>query len=141
MKNSLHYFKIRIINDENFENKIAAGLSKILEQADEKNIAVEDFNDYEVLYMFIEDTKISKLENLFESNEILLESRDVTDDTLMAVNQGSDFINTFKDPSYKKMLESFLRNYLTTDMILDKILERGIESLTDLDREILENEN
>jgi hypothetical protein len=110
----------------------------ILEKNDEDGIAVESFDEYEVLYIFLNKEKIEKLEKLFARKRILLESRDMTEDTLRAVECGSEFTETFQDASYKKMLETFLRNYLTVDMILDKISEKGIESLTDLDKEILE---
>lgn len=136
--NSLHFFKIKNIPEAVFENSIVPGMMRILDQNDNENIAVESFDNYEVIYTFLGQEKTEKLEKFLQNVKILLESRDITEDALKSAENGSDFVETFKDESYKKMLESFLRDYLTVDMILDKINDRGMESLTNLDREILE---
>jgi hypothetical protein len=55
----------------------------------------------------------------------------------MSREKSEDFNKMFKDESYKNLLNNFLKSNLTPDMILDKINEQGISSLTELDKEIL----
>ena len=55
----------------------------------------------------------------------------------MAREKGGEFIKTFKDENYRKVLERFLEKNLSVDMILDKINEQGIQSLSEIDKGIL----
>jgi hypothetical protein len=44
---------------------------------------------------------------------------------------------TFDDDEFKELANEYIRENLTSDMVLDKINMKGIKSLTDIDKEVL----
>ena len=131
------YFKIAQVKDEQIQKSILFETADILEDGDDQLIAVEDFGDFEVIYSFLPFYKAERFLALLEKFNILIDYKDVTEDVLMAREKGREFIGTFQDDTYKRVLERFSEDTLTVDMVLDKINEQGIDSLTDLDREVL----
>lgn len=131
------YFKISQVKEEQKQKSILFETAEILEDGDDQLIAVEDFVDFEVIYSFLPFYKAEKFLSLLEKFNILIDYKDITEDVLMARERGNEFIETFKEDSYKKILRRFIENNLTIDMVLDKINEQGIESLTEIDRETL----
>lgn len=93
---------------------------------------------YEILYTFFEKTKVIELENLFSTYNVLIESRDLTDKILSCDYQDTEFLEVFSDSIHQKMLRNFIIQNLDTDRILDKISKFGIDSLTDIEKEILD---
>jgi hypothetical protein len=108
-----------------------------LDEEDENLMAVEDFKEFEVIYSFLPPYKSERFKNLLEKFGILIDHKDITEDILMAREKGGEFIKTFKDENYRKVLERFLEKNLSVDMILDKINEQGIQSLSEIDKSIL----
>lgn len=134
--NCVHYFKLKVENpnDEIFFFK---SLAEIID--DESLVAVGDFMTYEILYTFFEKTKVIELENLFSTYNVLIESRDLTDKILSCDYQDTEFLEVFSDSIHQKMLRNFIIQNLDTDRILDKISKFGIDSLTEIEKEILDN--
>ena len=136
---SIIYFKAKNIKDEARIKSIEFEIFSILDEGDDKLIAVEDFGDFDVIYSFLPEYKAHKFMNVLEKFGVLIESGDITEDVLMARKIGKEFTKTFKDPNFREILERFIEKNLTIDLILDKINEQGIGSLNELDKKILED--
>lgn len=136
---SIIYFKAKNIKDEARIKSIEFEIFSILDEEDDKLIAVEDFGDFDVIYSFLPEYKTQKFMNILEKFGVLIESGDITEDVLMARKIGKEFTKTFEDQSFREILERFIEKNLTIDLILDKINEQGIESLNEIDKKILED--
>ena len=136
---SIIYFKVKNIKDENLIKSIQLEIFSILDEGDENLVAVEDFGDFDVLYLFLEEYKIQKFMNILDKFRVLLETGDITEDVLMARKMGKEFTETFEMESFRKILERFIEKNLTIDLVLDKINEQGIGSLNEIDKKILED--
>jgi len=136
---SIIYFKVKNIKDENLIKSIQLEIFSILDEGDENLVAVEDFGDFDVLYLFLEEYKIQKFMNILDKFGVLLETGDITEDVLMARKMGKEFTETFEMESFRKILERFIEKNLTIDLVLDKINEQGIGSLNEIDKKILED--
>ena len=134
---SIIYFKISQVKDDQIQKSILFESSSILDEGDEKLMAVEDFKEFEVIYSFLPLYKSENFARILEKFGILIEYKDISEDVLMAREKGSEFVDTFQDENYRKVLEKFMEKNLTVDMILDKINDQGMESLSEIDREIL----
>ncbi len=90
-------------------------------------------------YTFLPQHKIEKIVNEFNTIKVLFSFKDITEEVLMGVqNNNPIFAKTFEDMQHKQLLYSFLKQNQTIDNILDKIKILGIDSLTEIDKEILE---
>lgn len=136
---SIIYFKAKNIKDEARIKSIEFEIFSILDEEDDKLIAVEDFGDFDVIYSFLPEYKTQKFMNILEKFGVLIESGDITEDVLMARKIGKEFTKTFEDQSFREILERFIEKNLTIDLILDKINEQGIGSLNEIDKKILED--
>lgn len=137
----VNYFKIKNIDEKSEQRmEIEKALFNFMDEADGDLMIFEENGDIEEVYTFLDQEKTSKFEQVIDSFDCLLESRDITEDILMNRDPKTTISKEiFEDPASKKLIDSFLRDHLTKDMILDKILEQGPESLTDLDKEILQS--
>lgn len=92
------------------------------------------------LFGIMADSYKERLENFFQKYSIPYSVKDMTKDVFFdnsinvsyTDNSGVDISNKIKE-----FIFNFKTNYITQDDVLDKILEKGIESLTDFDRQIL----
>ena len=90
-------------------------------------------------YTFLPQHKIEKIVNEFKAIKVLFSFKDITEEVLMGVqNNNPLFAKTFADMQHKQLLNSFLKQNQTIDNILDKIKILGMNSLTEIDKEILE---
>lgn len=134
---SVNFFRIDNVPLE-MEEGIQRGIAEILEENDDKLVAVESWSTGDVLFTFLPEYKVKNLQTLFSSYGVLSEFRDVTDDILLCHEKGEEFQAIFANKDYSELLTSFLRRNLTVNLILEKISEQGVSSITGLDREILE---
>ena len=139
MNNSINFFKINPAPEGTDENLILDGLIEILDPEDDKLVATQDWNGQDVMFVFLPEYKVSKLVEHFKKYGVLATHRNVTEDILMARVKSEDFEKVFEEETYRNLLTNFLKSNLTPDMILDKISEQGISSITELDKAILEN--
>jgi len=133
---SINFFKLSPLSPQK-EQEVFSKLGNILNEDDHKYIAVQDWNGNDIMFSFLPEYKVNQLILLFKEYNVLDTHRNITDDVLMSREKSEDFNKMFKDESYKNLLNNFLKSNLTPDMILDKINEQGISSLTELDKEIL----
>jgi hypothetical protein len=140
MTNKIYYFvipnpiepKIVITMTEVFANNLKPSDADLLCFAhSQKN--EDDF------YTFLPQNKVEKIVNEFKALKVLFSFKDITEEVLMGVqNNNPLFAKTFEDMQHKQLLNSFLKQNQTIDNILDKIKILGINSLTEIDKEILE---
>lgn len=140
MTNKIYYFaipnpiepEIVITMTEVFANNLKPSDSDLLCFAhSQKN--EDDF------YTFLPQNKVEKIVNEFKALKVLFSFKDITEEVLMGVqNNNPLFAKTFEDMQHKQLLNSFLKQNQTIDNILDKIKILGINSLTEIDKEILE---
>jgi hypothetical protein len=130
-----HYFKI-ISKEEDHSQDFYESLTEILE-GDNSLIAVNEFSTYEIMYTFLEKEKVLQLKNLFEFHEILIEDQEITEDVIKSTIDNEEFEETFSDSDYLEILENFILMNLTIDDVLDKISEKGYDSLNYVEKKFL----
>jgi len=100
-------------------------------------MATVNRDDNDVFVCTFEPDKIKILENLLFENGVLLESKDISDDTL-----NFDYCDELKlivNDNYdnKFIVERFIVRNLDLDKVLDKICDNGMESLHPIERKFL----
>lgn len=100
--------------------------------------------DTEVSFVFNTEYKTNKLIELFKKYNVFIASTDITDLILLDDLKTHDLFNSiFNDKNIDTnalpLLNNFIKNNTTSDIILDKILKHGINNITELDKYILEN--
>lgn len=94
----------------------------------------------ECMYALLDTTLIERLNNLYKKYAIKFEVIDLTKEVIF-----DNYIKIkYKDSKNRDvkndiiyLIKEFKSNWVTKDDILDKILEKGIDSLSDTDLEIL----
>lgn len=94
----------------------------------------------ECMYALLDTTLIERLNNLYKKYAIKFEVIDLTKEVIF-----DNYIKMkYKDSKNRDvkndiiyLIKEFKSNWVTKDDILDKILEKGIDSLSDTDLEIL----
>lgn len=96
---------------------------------------------YEHIYLFLNAYEVSGLINLFLENGVTIYSKsDVTDKIIEIINKNKidEFKSNFgSDYDFDELIKEFSINHITTDMVLEKITNLGISSLTKTDYIIL----
>lgn len=99
-----------------------------------------DEGNFECMFAILDNHLVSKLAEIFERYGLKFEITDITKIIIFDDKIKIDFKNTYdisvKD-DIKKLIKEFKSNWITKDDILDKILERGLDSLTKEDYKIL----
>ena len=138
---TLSYIKVKKVNCINVDALIYDKLSSIFEPNEGNKFIIKEFGNFEVIFTFLPTYKITKLVLFLSKIGILIEHIDITSDALMSSMRNKrkhyEFVKTFEDESAKKELNEFLENNLSIDNILDKIIIKGVDSLTDIDKKIL----
>lgn len=159
-----YYIKTKEIKDpilkECIEDGILEIFKKVFDVEDTKFIVFGnekyDGSGYDFLYLFVEEFKTKQIINFLSENNVLDVAEDVTNDIKTSkIYDNNDFSKVYfgypesKDireelgdkytEEFKYIFDNFILDNLTPDDILDKINERGIESLTDIDKKILES--
>lgn len=101
-----------------------------------------DDNDLECMFCVIDDYHLSKLSECYKGFSINFEFVDLTKEVFYDIPFRITYKNQFKKPIVSRvinLISEFKFNYTDTDIVLDKINERGIDSLTDFDKNILES--
>lgn len=110
-----------------------------------KNLKVVEFTDErrkESLFAVLSESDLKKIENLYLKYDINYTVKDLTKEVLFDI----PFNTRYKD-SYmrnvslkiKNLIKYYKKNWTTSDVVLDKILELGIDSLTDFDYSVLKS--
>jgi hypothetical protein len=106
-----------------------------------------DFVEYtnddkkECMFCVIDDYSLSKLKECYEKFNITYQFEDLTKEVFFDVRFKTTFKNQYgfsaKD-KIQKLMKTFKNDYTTADIVLDKILEKGVDSLTKFDLSVLQ---
>ena len=103
---------------------------------------VEYTNDSgnECMFALLDDYLMSKIDKLYKKYDIRFQAIDMTKDIILD-NQIKISYKNYNNKSVKNqvlgLIKEYKTNWITKDDILDKILEKGINSLNDFDLEVL----
>ena len=121
---------------EDAEDKMIEELNEFFteEMKEEGKVAL---NEDEIIYLRDEGSLSNKFYNVinkyFESSIDDVSELILKDNSLL-----SDMDDYCKDYSFK-MFEQYRKDYSNIDDVLDKIIDKGIDYLDDIDKDILEN--
>jgi len=104
---------------------------------------VEFLNEYNFVSMFcvVDDDTMDKLIDNYNTLSIVFKFEDFTKDALLCNKIKIDFLEDGVDVSdmINDLINSFYLDNITVDGILDKISFKGIKSISDVDKIILES--
>ncbi len=121
---------------EDAEDKMIEELNEFFteEMKEEGKVAL---NEDEIIYLRDEGSLSNKFYNVinkyFESSIDDVSELILKDNSLL-----SDMSDYCKDYSFK-MFEQYRKDYSNIDDVLDKIIDKGMDQLDDIDKDILEN--
>lgn len=116
----------------------------IIERLYKSTLMVEYTNDLgnESMFLITDSIYLSKLEELYNRYSIEFKVIDLTKKVLFDYSFKINYRNEYKATVEKEIIElikKYKTDWTTKDDVLDKILERGIDSLTDFDLDVLNN--
>jgi hypothetical protein len=138
------YIKIKNISDENTIINFVHNCLKFMTDDEFDKIAFHEINETEeIAFAFLTEQQTENFVKELKSVEMYISHQNITDAVLVGnANKNTTFEKVFSslniDTFVIDLLNDFLKNYLTKDIVLDKILENGIDSLTKLDKDILD---
>jgi len=147
--NKTYYLKSKNINDESLEkyisNEFIKFATKNFDSNDHKYIVVNtenhDGSGYGYMFLFFEESKSKQTIKFFNDLNVLETYKDVTEDIHTSnIFDNEDFKSVYNNDEFKHIFDTFIYKNLSTNDILDKIIKRGIDSLTNVDKKILEKE-
>jgi hypothetical protein len=101
-----------------------------------------DENGYECMFAILDDFLIDKVDNLYKKYSIKFSIVDLSKDVIFDNSFNIKYKNHYGKSTQKeiqKLIKEFKLNWVTKDDILDKILEKGINSLSKIDLQILKS--
>jgi len=145
MKNTLKnnigvIVKLNKFNDDLqqvFENVIQPEMARIFDANDDKFIVVEEIDGVDVLFLFTEINKTNKLIDLLVKHDMVDFTKEITEDILMG-DLDEKLLAVMASDEFKVVFDTFILKNLNPDMVLDKILLKGMDALTENDKFILE---
>jgi hypothetical protein len=102
------------------------------------SFVMAEFGDLDLMYTFLSDYKTDQLKTILSKNKILIDYSDITFMVLSGNNVNNEFTKSFSDVENKEVLAAYIKENLTVDMVLDKILDSGIDSINEIDLIVLE---
>ena len=95
----------------------------------------------ECMFCVVDDYELSNISNCYRKHNIIFKvielTKDVLFDNSFKINYKNQYGFNIKD-RVVELISNFKYQNTTPDIVLDKIIEKGIESLTDFDHSILE---
>lgn len=108
-------------------------------------ISMVEYTDemgHECMYAILDDFLSSKIHELYQKYSIRFNLTDLTKDIIfdnkIKMNYRDQKKKSVKS-QISNLIDEFKMNWVTKDDILDKIIEKGIDSLTKIDLEILKS--
>ena len=125
-------------NKYKFSSDEIERMKKIYEKFD--FVEFKDFEDFSCMFCYIHDNYIPELFQLFIDLSIGFTYKDITKDVLYGNIPTEDvyFNSDVDEAEFNDMVDMFINDHLDIDIVLDKVLEFGKESLTERDILILE---
>lgn len=137
------YIKTKNVQDPQLEKEMEKELLsffKSIMKQKEANRHLVFYDDDSTLIIFSSKSKINQVINFLESKNVLDTYREISMDILMDREKGDEFEKAFSEvDKFKSILDNFISENLTIDLVLDKINERGIDSLKKIDYAVLKS--
>jgi len=112
------------------ENRIFNSIKEILSKNEFENIVYDENQEgLDVIYVFTNESAINRMIKMFLFNKVLMDHKIVTKEILFQKN----LPGIFSVDNNEKILREFLNVNLNSDLVLYKISDMGINSLTEID--------
>ena len=105
-----------------------------------KSVEYTDKTVMECMYIITDYNVKEKLEKLYNSHNIKFKMIDITYDILFDNSIKTNYKNQYQKNvriDIFNLAKKYKEDWTTSDIVLDKILEKGINSLTDFDYSVL----
>ncbi len=103
-----------------------------------QHVDFTDINGKSGFFAVLSDTYQSKIEDFLSKCEIYFEKVDISKDVFYDNQIDYTFIDNSNLSDVVTFIQFFKENYITSDDILDKIIEKGVDSLSEFDKYILD---
>lgn len=140
----VYYIKTEKVEDPEIENQIGDELlvlfKSLMTQKEAYHYVVfsEEDTEEDYMFLFISENKILQVIDFLKSKGALKSFKEISTDILMDRIISDDFNSTFlKKDEFNHILDKFIYENLTVDVVLDKINESGINSLKKIDYDVL----
>ena len=106
-------------------------------------ISMVEYTDeigFECMFVILDDYYLSKIKDCYKSYNLIFEVFDITKIVVFDENIKIRYKNYFgqsRQLEIASLFKKYKNNWITKDDVLDKILEKGINSLTDFDLDVL----
>ncbi len=108
-------------------------------------ISMVEYTDevgFECMFAILDDYYLSKIKDCYNSYNLIFEVFDITKVVVFDEHIKIRYKNYFgqsRQLEIASLFKKYKKNWVTKDDILDKILEKGIDSLTDFDLDVLDS--
>lgn len=142
----MRFYQVTTIHTQEDINKMIKKMSnpelEYIQDLYKKISMVEytDDNNFECMFAIIDDYFVEKITNLYQKYKMKFDINDITQDIILDNHFRIRYENCYGRSvqlDILKLIKEFKNNWISKDDILDKILEKGIESLTDFDLDVL----
>jgi hypothetical protein len=106
-------------------------------------ISMVEYTDefgFECMFAILDDYYLSKIKDCYNSYSLIFEIFDITKDVVFDENikiRYKNYLGRSQQLEITSLFKKYKKDWITKDDILDKILEKGIDSLTDFDLDVL----
>ena len=133
-QNKLYCIIIKSGFDIYLDSEFTSIMSKYLNSYDGNFIAGSDVKGESIYFTYVDKYKVFKMVDFFKKHNILLKHYYI-DDVINFINSDPKFLEVYSDDYNKIVLDNYIKNNITIDDILDKIIEN--EKLSDIEINIL----
>jgi hypothetical protein len=136
----VYYLEFNEVTNPLFEKQIALELLLLFESimTPQEGHDLVIFGENESLFLFIDSDRVNKIINLTKALGVFKSSTEISTDILTKKYIDGNFERTFlENTQHKQLLNDYVIENLTPDLVLDKINEHGMSSLNILDYSVL----
>jgi hypothetical protein len=140
--NRAYYIRFRNIQNERYlTNYLFPNFAKILDVDVIDAIAIEeDQNGLDNMVVFLEDIKIEEFVDFCNDEDIIEQHYDISIDLMRGDEIAPVVQKMMNSDEFKEKFDRFFTKNLNVDLVLDKIMLYGKDSLTELDKQVLKRE-
>ena len=134
----IYYFHIPTTKDSQIERKTLSMFADHLRESQDNNLAFADCTKEEdIFYLFLDELNMNRIVDFFKTNYEDYTIKNLTTSVLKGEYIDEEFEKTFAEEKNRIKLREYLINNISKDEVLDKIIEKGINNLSEIELEIL----
>lgn len=134
----IYYFYIPTTRDNQIERKTLSMFAYHLIEFKGNNLVFADCTKEEdIFYLFLNELNMTRMVDFFKTNYEASTIKNLTTSVLSGEYIDEEFEKTFADKKNKIKLREFLINNVSKDEVSDKIIEKGMDFLSEIELEIL----